>query len=138
MHDVRLVKHKTQKATRHTLTCDVSRLPSLDTLDCKFISKAYKIAVRPTNDNAGPYTVIGFVLVGQNQKRQAYDVFGHKHNITQAKRLREKHIREAFGIDERFNVKSVCIQVEKQMQSEHTRREPTMPNRPTLRRPKVA
>lgn len=137
MHDVRLVEHKTQKAIRHTLTCDISRLPSLDTLDCRFVSKAYKIAVRPTN-STGAFTVVGFVIVGRNQKRQAYDVFGHKHNITQAKRLREKHIREAFGIDERFNVKSVCIQVEKQMQSEHTRREPTMPNRPIVRRPNVA
>ena len=98
--------------------------------------KAYKIQVRPVKSD-GRFTTIGFVIVGRNGNKMAVDVYGKRHDIEQTKRLREKHVRKAFLVDERFSVKQLCIQYETQWNSEKPLRQPTTPNRPVLRRPKI-
>lgn len=123
----------------HTATDHARQLAPADSATGARYDKAYKISVRARASHANDqrYTLIGYVLVSRG-KRVARDVFGKEHVIFQnASRLREKHVRAAFGIDSRFDVKQECIQYDTQRDSTRAKRSPHIPNTPVVRRPNV-
>lgn len=117
----------------HTLTDDIAINIPLDT----DYSKGYKIYVTPVGTTDSRYTFIGYVLVKQNGVKIALDCFGNRHRIEQSKRLREKHVRSAFHIDDRFSVKQICIQMDIQRYKTGPKRMPEHIGAPVARRPKI-
>lgn len=122
-------------APTHTASDKAPQLAPVDSATGAMFDKGYKIYVR-TKARDGRFTLVGYVLCTCG-KRVAYDVFGKEHVIKQSARLREKHVRKAFGIDARFDIKQTCIQFDKQRDSTRAKHSPHVPNTPVYRRPNV-
>lgn len=119
--------------TSHT-PCDKARVFADIEKVAKHFDKGYKIYVKTNTQER--HTLIGYVLCVGNT-RLAIDVFGKKHSIAQAQRLREKHVRECFGIPSNLLVKQTCIQFYAQAKSRREKKAPAIPNAPLARRPTV-